>query len=41
MSRTRQTEQQQKGKQIPDGEQGNKYQGNNKPIKGNKPAKAY
>ncbi len=32
MSRTRETEQQQKGKQIPMNEQGNKYQGNNKPY---------
>lgn len=34
MSRTRQTEQQQKGKQSPPNEQGNKYKGNNKPMKG-------
>ena len=34
MSRTREAEQQQRGKQIPDGEQGNKYKGNNKPKKG-------
>ncbi len=32
MSRTREAEQQQKAKQIPDGEQGNKYKGNRKPY---------
>lgn len=31
MSQTRQTEQQQQGKQIPPNEQGNKYKGNHKP----------
>ena len=34
MSRTREAEQQQKGKQIPDNEQGNKYKGNRHPKKG-------
>ena len=34
MSRTRQSEQQQKGQQIPDNEQGNKYKGNRHPEKG-------
>ena len=34
MARTRQTEEQQRGKQIPPNEQGNKYKGNKKPMKG-------
>lgn len=34
MSRTRQAEEQQKGKQIPMGEQGNKYKGNKSPKRG-------
>ncbi len=36
MSRTRQTDQQQKGKQIPPNQQGNKYKGNNCPYSGKK-----
>lgn len=34
MGRTRQAEQQKRARQIPENEQGNKYKGNNKPVKG-------